>query len=250
MLVAVSTACFPELSFEEVLDKLADLEYAAVEIVVSKEGAQLTPEILKNDFNSIVLTTKRSVRRITPVAIYLDIEPTEPDFIEAFQLACFYANALQIVVITVRASFLGAPFNEEIERLRKLVKLGLGKGVIVGIQTESDRLSRDVDTVISLCNNVPGLAVTLDPSHFIFGYEKPKDYETLIEHVNHVRVRDTTKDAFQVQIGQGILEYGRLAITLGKVGFNRALCVDMKALPNLDFNAELRKMRLLLESIL
>ena len=61
---------------------------------------------------------------------------------------------------------------------------------------------------------------------------------------------DTTAKSFQVQIGQGVLEYNRLVAQLRKNDYNRALCVDLAPLPNLSPESELRKMRLLMESIL
>ena len=116
--------------------------------------------------------------------------------------------------------------------------------------TEKGRITDTPESVCSLCKNIPGLSVTLDPSHFIYDREKPLDYDSVIEYVCHVRLRDTTAQKFQVQIGQGILEYNRLITQLLKARYRRALCVDLAPFPGLDQESELRKMRLLLESIL
>jgi sugar phosphate isomerase/epimerase len=97
---------------------------------------------------------------------------------------------------------------------------------------------------------VPGLAVTLDPSHFIFGHKKPANWEPILQYVGHVHLRDTKPDAFQVRIGQGNVEYGKLVAQLQRFGYNRALCAHMPPLEGVDQVAELRKMRLLLESLL
>ena len=51
-------------------------------------------------------------------------------------------------------------------------------------------------------------------------------------------------------MGQGQVEYGRLVTQLNMFRYNRALCVDIVPLPDVDQMAELRKMRLLLESLL
>ena len=115
---------------------------------------------------------------------------------------------------------------------------------------ERDAISGSVDSLGSLCKGVPELSVALDPSHFIFDRETPADYDALIPRTSHVRLRDTTAKNFQVQIGQGVLEYNRLVAQLRKNEYNRALCVDLAPLPNLSPESELRKMRLLMESIL
>jgi hypothetical protein len=65
-----------------------------------------------------------------------------------------------------------------------------------------------------------------------------------------VRLRDTSKSQFQVRVGQGEVEYGRLVTQLNTFNYRRALCVDLAPLPDVDQNAEMRKMRLLLESLL
>jgi len=73
-----------------------------------------------------------------------------------------------------------------------------------------------------------------------------------LKYVVHVQLRDTSKTALQVRVGQGEVEYGRLITQLGKHKYNRALCVDIVDIPDsgVDHMAEMRKLRLLLESLL
>ena len=68
--------------------------------------------------------------------------------------------------------------------------------------------------------------------------------------VAHVHLRDTKADAFQVRVGQGNVEYGKIVSQLERAGYKRALCAHMPPLEGVDQVAELRKMRLLLESLL
>ena len=53
-----------------------------------------------------------------------------------------------------------------------------------------------------------------------------------------------------MRVGQGCVEYGKIVAQLERVGYKRALCAHMPPLENVDQVAELRKMRLLLESLL
>ncbi len=249
MYVAASTGCFPELNLQESFDKLADLEYTTTEVVVNEEYGQIRPSELARSFDSFVQICRTS-RRITPTSFFLDIDPNDENFQETFSLCGQLAKATNIVVLAVHASKIGTPFNGELERLQKLIQTSILQGIHLSVLTERGTISENPETLLSLCRNIPGLTVCLDPSHYIFGHPKAKDYDCLIDLVSHVRLRDTTKDNFQVQIGQGIIEYGRLVIQLSKAGYSRSLCADLKPLPNLDPIAELRKMRLLLESLL
>ena len=248
--VAASSRCFPSLPVKDSLYKLADLEYTATELVVghSQDSNLILPES-QEQFEDIVQFCRTS-RRITPVAIYFDFEPEHPDFFTYFERCSHMAKAAKIIQITIRASHAGTPFNAEVERLRKLVTIGSRDGLVIGIATEVGRMTADPDSVKSLCKSVRDLSVTLDPSHYIFQHSKPRDYDNILEYVSHVRLRDTTKDSLQVQVGQGIQEYSKLVIQLSKANYRRALCVDLAVLPNLDQDAEMRKMRLLLESLL
>ena len=160
------------------------------------------------------------------------------------------AKAVKVVTLTVRAAELGTPFNAEVERLRALVAIAAMDGVRIGLLTEAGRMTQDPDTAVVLCDSVKELGITLDPSYYIFGPHHGGNFEQVMRYVYHVRLRDTSKDQFQVRVGQGLVEYGRLVNQLNKVQYDRALCVDIMPLADVDQFAEMRKMRLLLESLL
>jgi hypothetical protein len=77
-------------------------------------------------------------------------------------------------------------------------------------------------------------------------------YDHLFSYVCHTQLRDTNKKSLQVKVGQGGIEYGRIISQLAKFDYQRALCVNIDDLgiPDIDHLGELRKMRLLLESLL
>ena len=145
---------------------------------------------------------------------------------------------------------LGTPFNEEVEHLRKLVDIANLQGVRVSMLTQVGRLSEDPDTVSVLCNNVAGLGLTLDPSHYICGPSAGKNYDKILKYVIHTHLRDSSRDSMQVRVGQGEIEYGRLISQLETEKYNRTLCVDIREMDGVDHMGELRKLRLLLESSL
>ncbi len=246
MIVAAATTCISDVPLQEVFDRLADLEYTNIELVIGPNGS-LKPEEIRPKLDRLVHLCRTS-RRVTPVALFFDLDPSAPVYFEHFSAACQLAKALKVVVMTVRSSVPGTPFNEEVERLRNLVQTATNHGVVVGLLTERGRLTELPDTVGSLCKTVKGLCVTLDPSHYTFQYSKPLDYDAILPNVCHIRLRDTNSLHFQVRIGQGVIEFGRLVIQLTKTGYRRALCVDLAPLEDLDSAAELRKIRLLLES--
>lgn len=249
MFVAATSRCFPDLPLSAALLQLVELEYTCVEVMVHETGGPIKPSEVLADTDRAVLLCRQS-HRLTPVALSVDIEAPEPEYYQQFAACCRMAKAIKVVTITVRSSELGTPFNAEVERLRALVALASREGIRVGLLTEVGRMTETPETAAVMCDHVKGLGITLDPSHYIYGPHAGANYDPLLKHVYHVRLRDTTKDQIQVRVGQGEVEYGRLVNQLTKVRYDRALCVDLSPVPEIDQLTEMRKMRLLLESLL
>lgn len=248
MFVCVSTECLPDMPLKAAMERLAELEFTAVELDVHAAGGHLKPADVAADPEAAIAECS-DLQRLRPVAVSYSA-PDDPLFFEHFEACCRLAKSLHVVTMVVEASEPGTPFNVEIERLQKLVRIASNLGSVVAVKTTADRMTKDAETTASLCRNVPGLGVTLDPSHFIFGAKKPASWERLIEYVKHVHLRDTKADVFQVRIGQGSVEYGKLVSHLARIGYKRALCAHMPPIEGVDQVAELRKMRLTLESYL
>lgn len=249
MYVAASTECFHDWPLDKTLDRLVDLEFSAVEITMFENSPQLRPSDVLNNFEGAVETC-RNVRRLDIVGFDVDITAEGPAYYEQFNAICRLARAVKVVTITVPAGELGTPFNEEVERLRKLVDIATLQGVRVGLKSQVGRTSQDPDTVMVLCDNVKGLGLTLDPSAFIVGPYQGRNFEKIIKYVYHVQFRDTSKKQFQVRVGQGEVEYNRIINLLEKLRYNQALSVNIREMDEVDHAGELRKLRLLLESLL
>jgi sugar phosphate isomerase/epimerase len=192
----------------------------------------------------------RQTHRLTPIAYSVDTEAPDNVAYQQFAACCKLAKATKVVTLSVRSAELGTPFNAEVERLRELAAIGSVEGVRVGLITEVGRMTENPDTAVVLCDSVKGLGLTLDPSHYVCGPHRGANFDQVMKYVYHVRLRDTSKDTMQVRVGQGEVEYGRLVTQLNMHRYNRALCVDMQPTPDADQIGELRKMRLLLESLL
>ncbi len=88
---------------------------------------------------------------------------------------------LELSFLTVPSAELGTPFNEEIERLQRLVDIAEGEGARVALKTEVGCLSEDPDTVKNLCDKRDWSRIDLDPSHFWVGPHRNKNYDKLMK---------------------------------------------------------------------
>jgi sugar phosphate isomerase/epimerase len=249
--VAATTLCYPHLTLSEAIEKLAHLEFSHIELDLHENGGHIKPsEVLQN--LQWAYDTVNATRRLTVVALNLDIEAEGEAYYDTFKACCELAKFSKIVTLTVTSGEHGTPFNEEVERYKRLVQIADRHGVRVSMRSQVGHLSADPDTVSVICGHVKGLGLALDPSHYHLGHPSPLNYEKLLEYVHHVYLRDSTTDKLQVRVGQGVVDTGRLIQLLRKVNYNRSLCVDIRPAddPEIDHDGELRKMRLLLESLL
>jgi len=249
VLVAATTACFPQVPIPEVIELLIDLEFTCVEIAIHDDSEQLPSDRLEVDFAE-TLRLVRDTHRLDISNYDVRLNSTGQVHYDRFKLVCQLAKATKVVTLSVPSAPQGTPFNEEIEHLKRLVELGEEHGVRVGMRSQIGRLSEDPDTVKNICDYVPGLGLALDPSQYHCSPNRNKNYDRLIKNVFHVHLRDSKKDQIQVRVGQGEIEYGRLITQLQRVGYDRALSVDIQPMEGMDSRQELRKLRLLLESLL
>ncbi len=249
MIVAASTSCFPELSLVDAIERMGDLEYSAVVIDISDGSQQITPEIVAGNLEQAV-TVCRDTHRLDLAGYTVEIHAEGEAFYEQFSAICKLAKATKVASVTVPSAELGTPFNEEVEHLRRLVQMATVDGVLVSMRTQTGRLSQDPDTIKVMCDNVKGLGVTLDPSTFVYKPASKKGYEILLPYVYHTELRDSSDKEFHVPVGRGSVDYSKLINYLRRSEYRRALCVQMSPLPDTDHNSEMRKIRLLLESLL
>lgn len=255
MFVSASIECFPDLPREEILPRIVDLEFSAVEIALHEQGLSWVKpsEVLANPEQA--LERCKDTYRLTISALSVDQtvegQPLEKEnYYEEFSACCKMAKALKVVPLVVPAAELGTPFNAEIERLRELVRIASLEGCLVALKTQIGCMTEDPDTATVLCDNVKGLGLSLDPSHYITGPRQGRDFSKVMPYVLNMHLRDSTKSELHVRIGQGEVDYGKLVNQLSHEGYNRALTVHVPPIEGYEHRSELRKIRLLLESLL
>lgn len=236
------------MELREAIEVLTDLEFTAVEIALHETGKIKPSELIEDCEHSALFL--RSSHRLDISGYSVELASTGDQHYEDFAKICHIGKLTKVVNITVPSAEHGTPFNEEVEHLQRLVKVGDEEGVRVSVRSQLGCLSDDPDTLMVLCNNVDGLGITLDPSVYVAGPAKAKSLDKILKFVCNVHLRDTRPDAFQVSVGQGEIDYGKLATQLARDRYDRALTVHMVPMEEHDHRVELRKLRRLLETLM
>jgi sugar phosphate isomerase/epimerase len=250
--VACSTLCFSRLSLEDALRTVREMRFTKADLAIHDEGPHLTPAEVAADVARIAQRLKAA--NLPLAAIHLRGGSADTDeFRKQFRAVCRLARVSTVPLLTVPAAAAGSDFDAEVSRLTELAKLAEGEGVILTLETHGETITADPLGAAELCRRVPGLGLTLDPSHYFVGPHGPVNHDCLAQYVRHVRLRDsgTTPEQFQVRIGQGQIEYGKIISQLDRFRYDRALTVDVRDVPDSPFpvEPEVRKLKYLLESL-
>jgi sugar phosphate isomerase/epimerase len=247
---------FTGSSLESALRTVAEMEFTKVELAIMEDGPHLRPsEIADNP--EAALHRLRSGPSLMISSFDLDFGAVDPDtFRRRFDAICRFAKPLLVAVLTIPAAPAGTPIEDEVRRLSELSALASREGLVLCVKTAADTLTADPSQTAALCRAVPGLGLTLDPSPYLEGPRAGAagGFDELFPFVKNIHLRDTGRkpSEFQVRVGQGQIEYGRIVSQLERVGYNHALTVAyLDSIPNpFEVEVEIRKLKLLLESLL
>jgi sugar phosphate isomerase/epimerase len=250
--VACSTLCFTKLSLEDALGSIREMHFAKADLAIHAGGPQLTPADLISDSGRIAQRLKAA--NLPLAAFHLDFGSVDSEVARAqLKASARLARVSTAPLLTVAAAPRGSDFDTEVSRLKEWVRIAEAEGVMLTVETHAETVTGDPLGAMELCRRVPGLGITLDPSHYHVGPHGIQDYDALFPHVRHVRLRDSGSavDQFQVRVGQGEIEYGRIITQLERCRYERAITVDIRDIPDGPFpvEPEVRKLKYLLESL-
>jgi sugar phosphate isomerase/epimerase len=245
--------CFARHSLEDALRLLGELRFNKFDVAIHENGRQLKPSEVAADV-TLAASRLRYGPGLMPAAFSVAIEAsTDDDYHRQFKAICRLARISTVPVLTIPAAVTGTPLGAEVQRLTRLVHLADAEGVLLTVPTHIGTLTEDPDAAVMLCERVPNLGLTLDPSHFIAGPHKAANYDQVFPHVRHVYLRDTGRgpNQFQVRVGQGEVEYGRIIAQLARQHYDRGLTIDIHDVPDspVAMVPEVRKLKYLLESL-
>jgi sugar phosphate isomerase/epimerase len=233
--VACSTLCFAREPLEQALRLIADLEFDKFELAIVEDGQHLRPSEVGNDPDAALQRLRRAPS-LTPSAIHIDFGPldwNDPMTRRRFEAHCRFAKALGVAVLTLPAAPSGTPLEQEIKRLSGLTASAMLDGLVLALLTGAESVAADPQVALQLCQAIPGLSLTLDPSDGIQGPYKEIEFDALYPYVQNTHLRDTGKNPgeFQVRVGQGQIEYARVVTQLASSSSCSRHCSNTPARP-------------------
>jgi len=251
--VACSTLCFARYSLDRALRTIGELEFNKLDVAIRKDGPHLKPAEVAADVG-LAAQRIRIGPSLSSAAISAELDaPTEEERIRQLRAICHLARLSNVSVISLPAAPSETSIDTEVARLTTLVRITQAEGIVLTVETRTGTVTEYPDAAVELCRRVPGLGLSLDPSHYIAGPHQGGNYDQVYPYVRHVRLRDTGRGPgqFQVRVGQGEVEYGRIIAQLARHQYDRLLTVEIDEVPDAPYpiDQEVRKLKYLLESL-
>lgn len=140
---------------------------------------------------------------------------------------CLIAHRVGARTVTLGAG--PGPVDAAVERFLPYVDAGLRYHVTVCAEIHLDSVTERPAAAIELASRVPGLRLTLDPSHFLVQGETLEAWRGVVGLVGHVHLRDAGANGWgeiQVPWGAGRLDLPAVLAALDAVDYAGVLSVE------------------------
>jgi sugar phosphate isomerase/epimerase len=233
---------------------IGELEFSKVDVAIHEHGPHLRPSDVAADI-TLAAQRIRIGPSLSPAAFSLEFAaPNSDEFGRQLRAVCRLARLSAVSILTIPAAAIGTGIDAEVRRLRAMVRMVESEGLVLTVATRTGTLTETPGAAVELCQRVPGLGLTLDPSHYVNGPHQGAPYDEIFPYVRHVHLRDTGRapGKFQVRVGQGEIEYGRIISQLHRKHYDRLLTVAIQDLTDEPYpmETEVRKLKFLLESLI
>jgi sugar phosphate isomerase/epimerase len=224
--VVVSTLNWSRNSLERAVANVAALEFGQIDLALHEGQAHINPSNLVAGPDRVQreadrlrdMIARRGMKRVAA----LDVALGPDDLVDQqrrLAAVCDLARALDVPVMTLAAGPWGSPLVQEAERLRELLPIAQERGMQLAVPTHREQVTAMADAAVRLCELVPGLGLTLDPSHLVAGPNRGERYTALLPLTRLVHLRDATPEHLQVPPGTGVIDFGALVAGLHKLGY-------------------------------
>jgi len=253
MFVACSTLCFSKQTLGQALRTIHELQFTKVDLALHEQGTHLKPSVVVANLAQVA-SSLRAYSHLSFGAFHVHIEADRfSEYTRQLRSICRLGRALLVPLVTIPAAPLGSDLLAEVDRLSELVRVARSEGLLLTVETHRDQLTADPLGAAELCRRVQGLGLTLDPSHYMVNGTHIRNWDSIYPFVRHVRLRDSGNkpEQWQVPVGQGSLDFGRIITQLSRCRYDRLLSVDIRddPTPNYPIVPEVRKLKYLMESL-
>jgi sugar phosphate isomerase/epimerase len=221
MRIGCSSLLFSTLPLEEACAGIRTLGFGHIDLAVHEGWAHLNPSAVAADPEGSAARARLAAGDLQVLSLNAGRQHPEATVRLAAELG--------VPVVTLPSARAGTPLQAEAEALAPLVELGRRLGVGVTVETHTDQLTEEVLVAVRLCEEVPGLGLTLDPSHYVSGPNAGREFGAVYPYVRHVHVRDAGRGGWPAnhrEFGRGQVPWASVLAGLRSVGYDEGIVIE------------------------
>jgi sugar phosphate isomerase/epimerase len=146
-------------------------------------------------------------------------------------------------------------FEASREMLRELLARAHTAGLELSIEPHRESPTHSPETALRMVEELPGLQVTLDYSHFVADGRATPEGDVLIPYARRVDARQARRDKVQCRFEEGEIDFAHIVRALAAAGYagtisTEYVCVDYQGCNDLDVVSETLKMKRHIEELI
>jgi sugar phosphate isomerase/epimerase len=257
MRLSCSDYTWPLLPHGAALDLVRALGCAAVDIGFMTNRSHVRPE---QAHGAVALTAgtvrERAESRGLAVADvfaipYTDFETmsaNNPDAAEQGRSLEFFADAVEFAALAGAPGlttlpgvvFQGDTFASALARsadgLARRLEMAAARGLALSVEPHTGSLIDTPDKTRQLLDKVPGLAITLDYAHYVYGGAAQADIDPLLPFARHLQIRPGRPGKLQVPVSEDAIDWTTVVGALSRAGYPGYLALEYTWQDWLDCN--------------
>lgn len=223
--LSCSTLCLMKHPTEQAFATIAEMGYTYVDLSCLTWAPHASVVGLHKDFDQeaarverLLAKYKLGVSNLTYDS--LEIKPFE-QYEQDMGLLAHLAARLHARLINIMAPSAKYDFDEAVLKLRALQAIVAEHGVLLSVETHVNQLTELPADAARLCEQVPGLGLTLDPSHYYAGPNQGKPFDSLYPKVygTGFRAGGMSIDTIQMPWGEGPIDFDAVVRGMEAAGY-------------------------------
>lgn len=238
---------FPLLEHDKVIKLIGLLGFDGIDIGLFENRGHLQPSAVfdRAAENGKSLKQKTSDAGIVVADVFLqsdvDFEPKAINHPDAriraevrdwFLKTLEYANACGSKHVTCLPGvhFTSQDYETSLKRAEEELcwrtERSKDAGLVFGTEAHTGAVADTPEKAKRLIEDVPGLTLTLDYTHFAIEGIEDREVEPLIQHASHFHARGAAKGVLQAVIGENAIDYARIVQVMQETGYKGFIGVE------------------------
>jgi sugar phosphate isomerase/epimerase len=245
--LACADFTFPLLPHDKVLQLIAMLEMDGVDIGLFEDRSHLWPSREFENVEKSATRLRAALERqgLRAADVFLQMAPdftpfaiNHPEAGRRGRARDWFAKTLDYAA-TAGAGHVttlpGVLFPDEskddswkraVEELNWRVRRAQEHGIVFAVEAHVGSVAPDPESAAALVQQVPGLTLTLDYTHFTRLGIADAEVEPLVRHASHFHVRGACPGRLQVPLRQNTIDYRRVLEAMDRSGYSGWLGIE------------------------